>query len=91
MLKKDNWALGIALGVLLPLVLYGIIMLIMIQWGTITEGVYVLKPSTIKLLALFSNMISFRYYMVNLKYDKTGRGILLITFAYAAVYFYLYL
>ncbi len=90
-LKKDNWALGIALGVVLPLVFYAIIMLVMIQWGTITEGVYVLKPASIKLLALFSNMISFRYYMVNLKYDKTGRGILLMTFAYAAGYFFLYL
>ncbi len=91
MLKKDEWWLGVALGTILPLVLYGIIMLILKQWGTITEGVYVLKPSTIKLLALFSNMISFRYYMVNLKYDKTGRGILIVTFAYAAVYFFLYL
>ena len=91
MLKKDNWWLGITLGILLPVVLYAIVMLILKQWGTITEGVYVLKPSTIKLLALFSNMISFRYYMVNLKYDKTGRGILLTTIAYAGVYFYLYL
>lgn len=91
MLKKDNWWLGIALGILLPIVLYAIVMLILKQWGTIAEGVYVLKPSTIKLLALFSNLISFRYYMVNLKYDKTGRGILLTTIAYAGVYFYLYL
>ncbi len=91
MLKKDAWWLGVALGTILPLVLYGIIMLILKQWGTITEGVYVLKPSTIKLLALFSNMISFRYYMVNLKFDRTGRGILVVTFAYAAVYFFLYL
>lgn len=91
MLKKDNWWLGVGLGVFLPVVLYGIIMLILKQWGAITEGIYVLKPSTIQLLALFSNMISFRYYMVNLKYDKTGRGILLATLAYAAVYFYLHL
>ena len=91
MLKKDNWWLGIALGTLLPLASYGIIMLILIQWGTISEGIYVLKPSTSKLLALFANLISFRYYMVNLKYDKTGRGILLVTFAYAALYFFLYL
>ncbi len=91
MLKKDNWWLGAALGALLPIAFYGIIMLILNQWGTIAEGTYVLKPSTSKLLALFANFISFRYYMVNLKYDKTGRGILLVTFAYAAVYFYLYL
>ncbi len=91
MFKKDEWWLGVALGVLLPVILYAIIMLIMKQWGTIAEGVYILKQSTIKLLALFSNMITFRYYMVNLKYDRTGRGILLATIAYAGVYFYFYL
>jgi hypothetical protein len=91
MLNKDNWWLGIILGALLPLLFYGIIMLILNKWGTISDNTYVLKPSTSKLLALFANFISFRYYMVNLKYDKTGRGILLITFAYAAVYFYFYL
>lgn len=91
MLKKDKWWLGLALGVFLPVVLYAIIMAVMMQWGTIAEGVYVLKQSTIQLLALFSNMITFRYYMVNLKYDRTGRGILLATIAYAAVYFYFHL
>jgi hypothetical protein len=91
MLKKDNWWLGLGLGILLPAVLYAIIMAILSQWGTISEGVYVLKPSTSQLLALFSNMVIFRYYMVNLKFDKTGRGILLATIAYAAVYFYFHL
>ena len=44
-----------------------------------------------KIEQITSNMITFRYYMVNLKYDKTGRGILLVTFASAAAYFFLYL
>ena len=91
MLKKDNWWLGLGLGIVLPIVLYGVVLLVMKQWGTISDGVYLLRQSTIQLLALFSNLISFRYYMVSLKYDKTGRGILLATIAYAAVYFYFYL
>jgi hypothetical protein len=90
-LKRDSWTLGIILGVALPLLVYGIVLFIMMQWGTVHEGVYVLKPSTMKLVAIFSNLITFRYYMVNLKYDRTGRGILLVTFLMAGVFFYLYL
>jgi hypothetical protein len=91
MFKKDNWLLGIALGVLLPVIVYGIILLVLKQLGTTPTGNYALKPSTTRLLALFSNFIVFRYYMVNLKYDRTGRGILLATIIYAGVFFYLYL
>ena len=90
-LKRDSWTLGVLLGIGLPLAVYGLIRLIIIQWGTPVEGVEVLKPSTQKLLAIFSNLITFRYYMVNLKYDRTGRGILLVTFLMAGVFFYLYL
>ncbi len=93
MLKKDNWPLGIALGLLLPLVIYGIIYWVMNQWGTIDEGLglYFLKESTMQLVGVFANMFTFRYYMVNLKYDKTGRGILLATFAYAGLFVYLHI
>lgn len=91
MLKKDNWLLGIGLGVILPVVFYLLILLVLKQVGTTPGGNYLLKPSTAMLLALFSNFIAFRYYMVNLKFDRTGRGILLVTFVYAGVFFYLYL
>ena len=90
-MKHDNWWLGLGLGIILPVVVYGIIMLVLMQWGRLPMGGYVLKASTSQLLALFSNLVIFRYYMVNIKYDKTGRGILLATIGYAAVYFYLYL
>ncbi len=91
MLKKDNWTLGILLGLFLPVIMYGLIYGIMLILGRTPAGSFVLRDSTMMLLALFSNMLSFRYYMVKLKYDRTGRGILLITFAYAFVFFYLFM
>jgi hypothetical protein len=93
MLKKDNWILGIALGLLLPLAIYGILYFIMVNWGTVDEtlGVFYIKESTMQLISIFSNLFTFRYYMVNLKYDKTGRGILLVTFIFAALFFYQHL
>ncbi|MFW5707469.1 MAG: hypothetical protein ACOC12_06085 [Bacteroidota bacterium] len=92
MLKKDNWLLGIALGVVVPAIIYGIVFLVVRQWGTIDEtlNIYFLKQSTMQLMGIFVNMFTFRYYMVNLKYDKTGRGILLATFAYAGVFVYMH-
>lgn len=88
MFKKDNWTLGIAMGLLLPAIVYVIVYFIMRQWGTIDDSlnIYFLKESTMQLVGIFTNMFIFRYYMVNLKYDKTGRGILLATFVYAGVF-----
>jgi len=93
MLKKDNWALGIILGLVVPLAIYGLVLAAMKQWGTRDEelAIYIMKQSTMQLIGIFSNMFVFRYYMVNLKYDKTGRGILLATFIYAGVFFYQHL
>jgi hypothetical protein len=91
MLKKDNWALGIIMGLVVPLIVYGIILTIVRTYGVVDEirGIYMMKPSTMQLIGIFSNLFTFRYYMVNLKYDKTGRGILLATFIYAGVFFYM--
>ena len=90
MLKKDNWALGIIMGLVVPMIVYGIVLTIVRTYGVVDEirGIYMMKPSTMQLIGIFSNLFTFRYYMVNLKYDKTGRGILLATFIYAGVFFY---
>ncbi len=93
MLKKDNWILGGVLGLVVPLVIYSVIYLIMRKWGTVNEalGIYYIKESTMQLISIFANMFTFRYYMINLKYDKTGRGILLVTFIFAGLFFYQHL
>ncbi|MBW6479777.1 MAG: hypothetical protein K0B37_10135 [Bacteroidales bacterium] len=90
MLKKDNWALGIIMGLVVPLIVYGIILTIVRTYGVVDEirGIYMMKTSTMQLIGVFSNLFTFRYYMVNLKFDKTGRGILLATFIYAGLFFY---
>lgn len=91
MLNKDNWALGIVLGILLPLVTYAVL-LALLHWYNGVEGlVYTPRPRAPGLVAVFSNLFPFRYYMVSKKYDKTGRGILLVTFALAIVFFYFFM
>ena len=82
MFKKDDWTLGILIGLLLPLVFYGLTILALSLWGR-TQGLRdPPHPQVQGLVGLAANLIAFRYYMVKLKYDRAGRGIILITFLY---------
>ena len=91
MLKKNSWLLGIALGILMPLTSYAIMYYANIF---ISEEIFnkppIFRDLTIRVLAIVSNILVFRYYMVNLKYDYTGRGILLVTFIAVIMFFYFY-
>jgi hypothetical protein len=92
MLKKDSWILGIALGVLLPVLIYALIYYGVRWYASINETFHfqLVKQSTLQLAGIFVNMFTFRYYMVNLKFDKTGRGILLATFVFAGIFIYMH-
>jgi hypothetical protein len=46
----------------------------------------IIQISTIELVSIAGNLLPFRYYMVKLKYDKTGRGMLVITMVYAVIF-----
>lgn len=82
MFKKDNLALGIVLGVIIPIITYFII----------TTGLEIsgyknaLRENTQYVISLVGVVPIFRYYMVTLKADRTGRGMLLVMFLYAILY-----
>lgn len=96
MLKNNNILTGAIIGLFLPLVVFGIIFLIISVSGIDNAedaegfGSY-FKMSNIMLLSIAVNLLPFRYFMVNLKYDKTGRSILLVTMAYVVVFFFFFL
>ncbi len=89
MFKKDNWLLGIIIGILVPVIIFALLYLIINVFNIPDNKMAFLKPKNIPLTGIFFNMIPFRYYMVNLKYDKTGRGILLVSIIYAIIFFFL--
>ncbi len=93
MLKKDNWLLGIILGGVSPLVIYFALVAAIEYWASIDKRLHpaLIEKSTLLLVGIFVNMFIFRYYMVNLRFDKTGRGILLATFIYAGYFLYRYI
>ena len=82
MFKKDDWTLGILIGLLLPLVFHGLTILALSLWGRTQGLLYPPNPQVPGLVGIAANLIAFRYYMVKLKYDRAGRGIILITFLY---------
>ena len=88
-LRKDSMSFGIALGICLPAVCFGILFAISTVFAP--EGKdYLIKLSNIILVSVFCNLVTIRYYLLKLKFDRTGRGILLVTFVFAIAYFAIY-
>jgi len=82
--------LGLVIGILFPAILFGILYGISEIFAP--EGKeYLIKLPTLMLVSIFPNLFTLRYYLKKLKYDRTGRGILLVTFVYAILYFAVYL
>ncbi|MEZ7837824.1 MAG: hypothetical protein QMC03_02805 [Flavobacteriales bacterium] len=79
---KDNVLLGIALGVLIPMVSYALILSLL----DLTLDVNPLRVSTMQVIAIFINFPIFRIILTKHKKDKLGRGMLLSTFVLAAWY-----
>lgn len=82
MFKKDSWTTGLLIGALLPLLVYALTILILGFTGKVDGLVYTPKPQVPGLVGLAASIFAFRYYMVSLKFDKTGRGILVMAFIY---------
>lgn len=75
--KKDHLGYGILLGLLVPAIIYAILF-------TVSPLLNVeLRTSTTELVSIFAALPLFRYFIINLGAEKTGRGMLLIIFLYA--------
>jgi hypothetical protein len=90
LLNRDNFILGVAIGAIAPWILFGILYLLNILLGQVIIKVPnppLVSTSTLELIAIVVNVMLMRRYMVRLKYDKTGRGLLIMTFVYIIAYF----
>jgi len=85
-LKKDSVPLGIIIGLLIPAILFSILFFVNTNYFPKK-----IPESSIFIISLCANLFPFRYYMVNLKFDYTGRGILVVTFVYAIIFLTRYL
>jgi len=87
MFKKDHFVFGLGMGIIIPILLFGFIWLINYFLFQIGVAKYYLELQTHVLVSYFGNLFPMRYYFINLKFEKTGRGLLLITFALVLIFF----
>tara|TARA_B100001250_G_scaffold413038_1_gene445899 strand:+ start:299 stop:565 length:267 start_codon:yes stop_codon:yes gene_type:complete len=80
--KKDAVLLGVLLGLVTPVIFWCLQKLILELVG------WTIEDSSMKLFALMFNLPVFRYYMINLKYEKTGKGVLFLTFIWAIIWIF---
>jgi hypothetical protein len=72
MFRKDSFWFGMVIGLLGPLILFGILYIIRLLIGHLA-----LDKAMFVCVAL--NIVPIRYYFITAEMDRTGRGILLIT------------
>jgi len=87
--KRDKFLLGLAIGIIIPAIFYLILYLVDILVLKFAGTHMLARQEYLYLVSIAINLFAIKYYFVNLKYDKTGRGILLVTFLFAIVYFLL--
>lgn len=85
--KKDSHIFGGLIGLAFPVLVY--LLLVLIAFGV--KSIFAVETSSyldeIRLISIAVNLFSMRYYFLKLKFELTGRGILLVTFIYIVVYF----
>ena len=86
-LRKDSYAMGIVLGILIPVILFGILFAVLAILVHARPEMLVNNPTLYKtivpkliLISMIPSLLILRHYLLKLKYDKTGRGIIISTF-----------
>lgn len=104
--SKDSFLFGALIGLIVPIVMYiildaleyGFIEYIISKGGAIQLFGYTIRPVSDNILpddtqlavSVAGNLFFFRHYMVKTIRDKTGRGILMMTFLFAFLYIALF-
>lgn len=92
-LRSDSYALGVISGIVLPAIIFGILfggfsILVHARPDMLLRSPNLYKTLIPKfiLIALVPSLFLLRYYLLKLKYDKTGRGIVISTFLLGIVF-----
>lgn len=85
-LRKDSMIMGVFMGVLFPFIMFALLRLIIFLIEIKTGPIEMITNNKLILLSMLPNIFSLRYYLLKLKYDLTGRGILAATFVIAIIF-----
>lgn len=79
-LRRDSFWLGFLTGLVVPTAIFGFLYLLISIIEHFTGKIETITIQKIILLSVVPNLFLLRYYLLKLKYDLTGRGIVAITF-----------
>jgi hypothetical protein len=86
-LRINKLLYGVLIGLLLAMLTFGITLFIWETFPSVKRLLY--DPRIPFIIAFIPNLLVMRHYFVNLKLEKAGRGILLITFVGVLLVFFL--
>ncbi len=87
-LKKDSYLLGFGLATVTPVVVFFVLTwLVNVLSAKFTQGIPLIRFHNIILVSIFLNMLIFGSYINKSQYDKSGRGIMVVTFVMTGIYF----
>ncbi|MDR0207501.1 MAG: hypothetical protein LBI45_09640 [Bacteroidales bacterium] len=79
-LRQDSFWMGLILGLLIPAIIFGLFEFIIYFLPHQIRDSNVFTLQRLILISIIPNVLLLRYYLLKLKYDLTGRGILAVTF-----------
>jgi RsiW-degrading membrane proteinase PrsW (M82 family) len=85
-LRQDSFWMGLLLGLLIPALIFGVLKLIVYFLPHEIMNANVFTLERLILISIIPNVLLLRYYLLKLKYDLTGRGIVAITFVIGIVF-----
>jgi len=85
-LRQDSFWMGLLLGALIPALIFGLFELILLFLPYQIKDANIFSLQRLILISIIPNVFLLRYYLLKLKYDLTGRGILAITFLIGIIF-----
>ena len=84
--RQDSFWMGLLLGAGIPSLIFGLLKLIVFFLPHEIQDANVFNLQRLILISIIPNVLLLRYYLLKLKYDLTGRGILAVTFIIAIIF-----
>jgi hypothetical protein len=80
-LNKDEYSLGVILGLIIPVPVAFIFLILLRIFQNYLHAFTTVRDMDMLLLGLAANLVVMRYYLTKRKFDKTGKGLLILTVA----------
>ena len=90
MFKKDNYVLGMLLGIITPVIFYAFFFGVDLLVNNYLGRHMVKSQHYLILLSVIPNLFWIRYYLGRQKFTKTGLSLLLLSIIFIILYFLKY-